>query len=547
MCGIWSIFSDEYISKETVINNLSKFDSIKNRGPDKTVIRRSRKSVQGFQRLGIILGIVDESYISDQPFQIVTKDINDRPITMTMVCNGEIFNYKELIEEHMLNELYTDSDCEIILRLYDKYKNIEIVLNLLRGEFAFIIDIEYHDENKSVRILARDQFGVRPLFYNIVNNLLFVGSTLESVGYPGKEFTPACYAIINSVHDVQFTEYYKYNIPIIEEYNFNVLFKNITDLLIQAVKRRTITDRELGVTLSGGLDSSLVAGIIVKILNVKDLQTFSTGLFGSVDLHYAGIVARYLGTRHRESPATVEHALTFFRKIIHILGSYDVTSIRASIWQLMVAIDVSVNSNVKVILNGDGADEVMMGYKENEFAPTPLIAHENRISRTKNIHKYDGRRMDRCISSQGLEARPSFLDVDFVNYMFSIPPQLMIPIKGLRMEKKLIRQAFQTLYPDVLPEEIINRPKEAFSDGVSEKDSEISWFQIITDYMETQVSDEEYKNRDIMFESCVSKEAYYYKKIYYEIYGDNFDVVGEPWLPNWIDTGGEPSARVLPV
>ena len=540
MCGIWSIFSDNTISKDVMKKHLSKFDSIKNRGPDKTILRKFDKAVFGFQRLAII----DESYISDQPFIRTFNNGDKGPVTMTMICNGEIFNYKELIRDHELTDLQTDSDCEVILSLYEKY-DIEHTLSLLRGEFAFIINTYFHNTNTNLQVVARDQFGVRPLFYNTIDNMLFFGSTLTSVGKNGRVFEPGTWMTVHNIKQPEIHTYYDCAIVTVRENDLQLIYRNVTEILINSVRRRTISDRPIGVTLSGGLDSSLVAGIIVNVLGIKHLQTFSTGLFGSVDLHHAGQVANFLDTKHHEIPKTKEYALHILDIIIIILETWDITTIRASIWQYIVAYYISTESDVKVILNGDGADELMMGYKENYFAPSALVAMENVYKRLKNIHKYDGLRMDRCISSLGLEARPSFLDIDFANYFLSIDPELIVPIKGERMEKDIIRQAFLTHYPNILPTEILTRPKEAFSDGVSEKDSTESWFNIIIDYIESKVPDLEYNNRDPMFESCLTKEAYYYKKTYYEAFSNNFDVIPGYWLPNWIDTGGEPSARVL--
>ena len=556
MCGIWALLSNNKISREYVESKFPLFDSIKNRGPDKTTLLSQSNSVYGFQRLAIH----DLTPLGDQPFTYQYYNVErQQNVNCTLIVNGEIYNFREIIEDHGFTDFKSHSDCEVIMHLWERYENINDILRIIRGEFAFILNVEYMktetDFAFNQRYICRDPFGVRPLFYKYDidkdnNKLVVVGSTLTSVGKGGKVFPPGyCMDFIDIVDADKkiFTAYYKY--PRLHNSMTTdkaTIYKLITDKFIEAVRLRLSSDRPIGVTLSGGLDSSLVSATCVSILKVKDLHTFSTGLYGSVDLHYAKICSDHIGTIHHEIPHTPAYALSKIEDAIVRLETFDITTIRASIWQILVAEYIANESDVKVILNGDGADEVMMGYKENYFAPTTKDAFDNVTERLQNIHKYDGLRMDRCISSHGLEARPPFLDVDFVDAFRRLDPSLAQPIAGERIEKDLLRQAFRTLYPDILPDEILLRDKEAFSDGVSVKNSDESWYQVLQNHIDGLVNDKEFMERTGQYKQCMTKEAYYYKKIFTEHFGENYGVIGNYWLPKWCNTV-EPSARTLTV
>lgn len=548
MCGILFIFGNEHISREYTQCQLPLLKSLESRGPDKTVIFSNDKTLAAHARLSIV-GI---EVMGDQPFTNIYYDEElNRNVQCTLIVNGEIYNFKDLIIEHQLENLKSYSDCEVIIALWKKYKDINKIIKLIRGEFAFVLHIEYlktHDkEFEHCIYVCRDPFGIRPLFWNMNDGYYFFGSILKSVGKGGRVFTPGRCIKINNIGAIMETtidDYYIYpQIQNAVEKNIKNIYKNITDKFINAVKIRLMSDVPIGITLSGGLDSSIVAGVAV-LLGVKNLHTFTTGLPGSVDIANAEICAKHLKTIHVSVPKTSDIACSWITDAIKMLETWDITTIRASIWQIIISHYISMETDIKVILNGDGSDELLMGYKENYLAPNKVEAFDNVTYRLKNIHKYDGLRMDRSVASHGLEARPPFLDVDFVDYVRTIDPELLMPIKGERMEKNIFRQAFKTLYPDIIPDEILLRPKEAFSDGVSTINSDKSWFNIIQEYIDLIVPDIEYNNRHNRFASCHSKEAYYYKRIFYDNFGDNFDVIGEYWLPKWSNTL-EPSARTL--
>lgn len=546
MCGILFILGSDHIDREYMKKQLPLLTSLENRGPDKTIIYSNNNVIAGHTRLNIH----DLTPLGDQPFTITYYDeVLRQNVSCTLIVNGEIYNFKEIIADHQLTDLKSESDCEVIIMLWKKYKEFSKIIDIIRGEFAFVLHVEYLQTiDKPYTYctnICRDPFGVRPLFWNMKDDNYFFGSTLTSVGYGGRVFTPGRHVQISSTGTVT-TDYYIY--PRLEnaiEKDILYIYKNITDKFIHAVKIRLSSDRPIGITLSGGLDSSTVAGV-ATLIGVKNLHTFVTGLHGSVDIVKASMCAKHIRSIHKSVPKTVDEACSRITDAIIMLETWDVTTIRASIWQIIIAEYISIHTDIKVILNGDGADELLMGYKENYLAPNSGAAFDHVTHRLKNIHKYDGLRMDRSVSSHGLEARPPFLDVDFVNYVRTIDPELMVPIKGVRTEKDIFRQAFKTLYPDIIPDEILLRSKEAFSDGVSEVNSEKSWFNIIQEFIEYMVTDLEYNDRHPRYQDCYSKEAYYYKKIFYENFGDNFDVIGEYWTQKWSNTL-EPSARTLVV
>jgi len=562
MCGIWGVINSDIIEKSQLKNWLSLFDSIKSRGPDKSTIMHIENIVYGFHRLAIH----DLTPLGDQPFIFVKSGI-----TYLLQGNGEIYNYKDIAEKYgFSSDLKSDSDCEVIMHLYWKLGSIQAVCKELRGEFAFVLT-EINPNGSTQTHISRDPIGVRPLFYSYVNvptytlyssnpapiKRIMFGSLLSGVldpeasqpevFPPGKILTIGSNVSLNFLKS-SFTTYYTYDYKISNSPSTS-LYWEITSRLINAIKVRLDSDRPIGALLSGGLDSSLICAIASKILGVNNLKTFSIGMSKGTDLEYAQMVADHIGSSHTEVYFTPEEGLEAIDKVIDTTETWDITTIRASVGQLLLGSYISSNTDIKVVLNGDGADEVEMGYLYFYLAPDSDSAQKESIKLVKQIHRYDGLRVDRCISTHGLEARLPFLDQDFVDYYMGIDPELKIPTKT-RMEKQLIRDAFGTLYPGILPSQVLYRKKEAFSDGVSSKEK--SWFEMITEWIETRVTDKEFAIRDINhYGACKSKESYYYKKRFNEKFNkcviESNDVIPGYWLPNWVETGGEPSARVLQV
>ena len=337
-----------------------------------------------------------------------------------------------------------------------------------------------------------------------------------------KQFTPGCFKTIKNGIAVE----EKFSIVSPLEINFTLeeSLKLVKKSFINAViKRVTSTDREIACLLSGGLDSSLVSAIVAKQLTPTKLHTYSIGMKGSTDLKHAKIAAEFIGTIHHSIELSSEDFLRAIENVIYVIESYDVTSVRASVGNWLISKYISENSNSKVIFNGDGADECCGGYIYMSQAPNSLEFDKECRRLLENIHFYDVLRSDRCISSNGLEPRTPFLDRSFVNTYLSIPVEFRFT--GVGNEKKLLRDSFAD--SGLLPDDILYRRKEAFSDGVSSVDE--SWYTVISNHIE--------KNK------LAKNEKEYYKFVYETCYGKQ-KCVPEPWMPKFIKSS-DPSARTL--
>jgi asparagine synthase (glutamine-hydrolysing) len=308
-----------------------------------------------------------------------------------------------------------------------------------------------------------------------------------------------------------------------------------------------MTERPIGCLLSGGLDSSLIAALVRNYLPVdKQLHTFSIGFEGSPDLAYARKVAKYLKTNHHEFLVTPQEFLDHIDEVIAVTETYDITTIRASVGNYLVckkikeynAIQEPNNQSI-VIFNGDGADEVAGGYLYHRKAPSGLDFHYESVNLLKEIGYFDVLRSDRSCSDNGLEPRTPFLDRDFVNFYMSIPIEYRFD--NSKQEKYLIREAFRE--SKLLPEEVLFRKKEAFSDGVSIKEK--SWWEIIQDYLSNKVVIPENVPNYPFDQTKLTKESYYYYKKYCELYNSQINVIPHYWLPKWSGDVTNPSARIL--
>lgn len=504
MCGIFSIF----LSK-TELSDKSKFrnalQKIKQRGPDSTKEYEEHKIFAGFQRLAI-------NDLSDSGNQPMFSDDKKK----FLLCNGEIFNYLELAQKYNI-KMKTKSDCEILLRLYENESLNVVELN---GDFAFCI----YDNNKV--ILCRDRIGVRPLFYGITKDNSFVVASELKCFWPDTKIyhVPPGQMITFDLESqtLHYCEYYN-NYKIIPHFH---KYHNIKDVLIEATKKRLLSDRPIGCLLSGGLDSSIICAILCSLLGPQNVRTYSIGMEGSLDLQYAKKVSNFLNTKHTEVLFTPEQGLQSIPEVIYHLESYDITTVRASVGMYLLGKYISQYSEDKVIFSGEGSDELFCGYLYFHYAPTPKDAHEESLRLISELYKYDVLRADRCISSHGLELRVPFLDPTVLEYAKSLPGELKAPNGGI--EKKVLRDAFK----DWLPDEVINRRKDGFSDGVSSKTK--SWYEYIKEF----VKDED---------NSTQNEAQYYK----DVYNSHFSYFPKPiekyWMPKWIDCGGNPSGRILKI
>jgi asparagine synthase (glutamine-hydrolysing) len=556
MCGIWTLVNLMKNEAMDIDKLFGDFWNLKNRGPDNSYFQTYNNVIVGFHRLSI----VNKYFNSNQPFIL-----RDRDRTIVCICNGEIYNYNELIDEYEL-EYSANSDCIVIPELYRKFtNNLDIFYRLfedkIKGEFAFVLMEFNRYNNLSKIIIGRDQIGIRPLYHHKVSNssniMVFCSEIkgANSLDVDIEEFPPGY------IHCYELDEFEKIKYI---EYNFRTIYdikpiNNVTDMhllsqvkyaLINSIKRRLQAGRPLAFLLSGGVDSSLVAAISAKILGYP-IRTFCCGMNEGTDLIYARKVAKHIGSEHTEVFFTPEEGLEAIKDVIWTTETWDTTTIRASVGQYLVSKYIGNNTDAKVVLVGEGPDEVCSSYLFNWNAPNEHELHKAAMEYVEKIHYFDSRRSDRCISRWGLEARVPLLDPEFIKAYWSIPCEYRTPkYKGI--EKWWLRQAFVST--NVLPSEVLWRKKEAFSDGVSSKEK--SWYEIIQDHIESLISDEQLKMAPLIYpyNTPITKEAYYYRKIFCEMFGYNRQMIlPHYWQPKWDNNGNEiseytdPSARLLKV
>lgn len=573
MCGIWGLIYNNqsqltheglHVNSIYQFNHFKQFDKIKHRGPDMSVFQSftigTYQIYLGFHRLAII--DVDHG---NQPFMYDTYTYNNNNNTniyniskrkVFLLCNGEIYNYRDLIDKYSLD---TRSDCHVVLDLYI-YHNPTFESNLntkfikeLDGEFAFVILDYNYDTNDIKLIFGRDRFGIRPLYYCNLDEGYCFSSEMKGIQKYGKvlQFEPRTLQLNHYVVDKkQWKEmnYIYYNIDKQHQLNYNMnnielIYKDIRDTLMKSVELRLQSERPVGALLSGGLDSSLISSIASQYLKKqgKKLKTFAIGMNDSPDLYYARIVSKWIDSDHYEIIIPSDKWLEALEVVIKQIETYDMTTIRASTGQYLLGKWISENTDIKVLLNGDGSDELCSGYMYFYNAPDSKTCHEENIRLLNEIHFYDVLRVDRGISGNGLEARVPFLDHHFVDLYLSLPCELRHPIKGERMEKQLLRDSFKE--SGLLPEEVLYRKKEAFSDGVSSMKK--SWFQMIEEL--EAVKNVEIKSYEYL--QPKTKEGYYYRNVFDKLYPNQSKVLSTNhfWLPKWSGDILNPSARVLNV
>ncbi|VVU94852.1 Asparagine synthase [seawater metagenome] len=542
MCGIWTLISNnkEKLSQE-MKDIQKKYESISGRGPEcKTLLPINEHILFGFHRLCI----VDVSDAGNQPFVFKNQDRE-----IYLICNGEIYNHKSLTKEFDLVP-NSNSDCEPILHLYMKL-GLEKTIEKLDGVFAIsILDIDKLNGTGKLMV-ARDRIGVRPVFMGYTDNKQY-GFSSEAKGLTDifenvEVFTPG--TLVTLSFDL---EHYNFKFMKQVYYPFDYDTKlndqsTVESLIryqfIDSVKKRMMSDRPMCSLLSGGLDSSLVSAILAQ--ESKDpIHTFSIGMPGGTDFKYAKMVADKIGSVHKEIIFSPEEGLNAIRDVIWATETFDITTVRASVGQYLISKYIKENTDFKVVYIGDGSDELTAGYKYFCNAPNEDELHKECVKLIKEIHLYDALRADRAVSIHGLETRVPFLDSSFVDLYLSIDPKLRVAKDGV--EKYLLRKAFDST--DLLPKEVLWREKEAFSDGVStQKDS---WYTIIQRHIDTKVTEEEFEMESSKYTHCkpLTKEAYYYRRIFDELFGEKYsNVIPHFWLPKWCGDIKEPSARVLNV
>jgi asparagine synthase (glutamine-hydrolysing) len=520
MCGIFALFySQSQNFKNYSTQCVDALQSIKHRGPDNTRVIEHKNYFAGFQRLSIN----DITENGNQPMFSDDKEI-------FLLCNGEIFNYLDLAKKYNV-VLTTKSDCEIILRLYQIN---QLFVEELNGDFAFLL----YDNRKSNVILGRDRMGVRPLFYGFTeDNSFVVGSEVKAMGLcatnrlyhvpPGS--TIKYNTILETVEQTFFYDVKNYSIfSTCSQATTEFVLENVRNLLTESTRKRLVSERPIGCLLSGGLDSSIICAILCKLCGPENVRTYSIGMEGSLDLCYARKVATYLGTKHHEVLFTPEEGLNAIPEVVYHLESYDVTTVRASVGMYLLGKYISKHTDDKVIFSGEGSDELFCGYLYFHYAPSPKEAHTESIRLLSEMYKYDVLRADRCISSHGLELRVPFLDPDVIDFATtSLLPELKAPSKG-ELEKKILRDAFR----GYLPEEVLYRRKDGFSDGVSSKQK--PWYRYIQEHVDDMID-------------CTINERKWYKKIYLQHFPNYPNPISYMWMPKWINCSGNPSGRILQV
>ncbi len=484
---------------------------------------------------------------------------------LTWMCNGEIYN-AGAIEKSLGYVSASGSDCEVLGTLWKSCNDPISFCRALDGVFAIVL----YDAAANEYIVARDPYGVRPLYWSEdkFRGIVFASERKALEGFVESyakiyEFPPGEVWRISSALIVSKDVYH--SVPWLKscvsrswEGDADVL-SSVRESLLAAVEKRLMTERPVAALLSGGLDSSLIAAIVQKMGKERGcapLKTFSIGMKGSSDLKYARMVADWIGSDHHEIVVTADEMFAAIPEVIRDIESYDITTVRASVGNWLVAREVKRRSDCKVVFNGDGSDEVWGSYLYFYKAPNDYQFEADSQRLLKEMHRYDVLRSDRSISSHGLEARTPFLDKQFVAVAMSVPTELRRPVAGVRVEKDLLRRAFafsaasaaEAAEKGLLPPEVLWRTKEAFSDGVSST-AEKSWFQEIQERILAQnLVPSNWQEMAMKFPSPIpmTPESFYYRTLYESMYkktGDYWPF----WMPRWSPETNDPSARTLKI
>lgn len=518
MCSIIGYIGANLSEKEV----RSYFERTVSRGPDMTRILNLGNGFLGFHRLAI-MGLNESGM---QPFSAFGNSV---------VCNGELYGFR-LLKKKLEEKGYTfqsESDCELLLPLYREYGTD--MFRMLDAEFAMIL----YDGASGQLIAARDPIGIRPLYYGYLpsKEIIFASEPKNLVGLCRHilPFPPGHY-----YKDGKFVCYRNISKPTaLVEDDVETACKKIHDKLEAGILKRLDADAPVGFLLSGGLDSSLVCAVAARHLK-KPIRTFSIGMdIDAIDLKYAKQVADYLGADHTEVIISKEDVLAALPDVVALLGTYDITTIRASIGMYLVCKYIHEHTDLRVLLTGEISDE-LFGYKYTDFAPSPEAFQQEAEKRIRELHMYDVLRADRCISVNSLEARVPFGDLDFVEYVMNLDPKRKVNSYG--KGKYLLRHAFEG---DYLPHDILMREKAAFSDAVGH-----SMVDDLKEYAQQLYTDEQFEARrkKYTFATPFTKESLLYRELFERYYPGQAEMVVDFWMPNKAWEGcnvNDPSARVL--
>ena len=530
MCGIVAILNVKEQTQELRKKALKMSQKIRHRGPDWSGIYCGGSAILAHERLSIV-----DPESGGQPLY----SPNHKQV---LAVNGEIYNHQDIRRRHAgMYEFQTGSDCEVILSLYqevrDNGQKVTEMLEQLSGIFAFVL----YDEERDVFLIARDPIGVIPLYIGRDSDgTIYVASELKALEGQCEQFEPFppghfLYGKLNIENGKLNIENGKLNIQS-SIFNYQSYYKRdwfeydavkdneasvtaIHDALEDAVKRQLMSDVPYGVLLSGGLDSSVISAIAEKYseMRIEDdsktkaywprLHSFAVGLKGAPDLAKARLVADYIGTVHHEINYTIQEGLDAIRDVIYFIETYDVTTVRASTPMYLLA-RVIKSMGIKMVLSGEGADEIFGGYLYFHKAPDAKAFHEETVRKLSKLHLYDCLRANKSLSAWGVEGRVPFLDKEFLDVaMRTNPSAKMCP--GKTMEKRIVREAFANM----IPSEVAWRQKEQFSDGVG-----YSWIDTLKKITSEAVSDEQMAHAAERFpiNPPKNKEEYYYRSIFAE-------------------------------
>ena len=520
MCGIVCAFNlkgDKDLIRSNVLEMAQK---VRHRGPDWSGVYSSENAILAHERLAIV-----DPTSGKQP--IISEDG-----LKVIAVNGEIYNHKNLKNRFAADYNFrTESDCEVILALYEK-KGINF-LNDLNGIFAFAL----YDSSNDKYLIARDHMGIIPLYMGWdKDDIFYISSELKSLeGVCDKIelFPPGHYLESSSMNLIKWYDPEWVSYEHVKDSETSI--KAIHDSLSAAVKRQLMSDVPYGVLLSGGLDSSITSALAKKFASKRiesndkqdawypQLHSFSVGLKDAPDLKAARIVADHIGTIHHEINFTVQEGIDAIRDVIYHLETYDITTIRASTPMYLIARAIK-SLGIKMVLSGEGADELFGGYLYFHKAPNAKEFHEETVRKLDKLHQYDCLRANKSLAAWGIEGRVPFLDKEFIDVAMNINPEDKM-IKNGRIEKWVLREAFK----DYLPESVLWRQKEQFSDGVG-----YSWIDSLKDLVSKEVSDHNLENASKLYpiNTPRNKEEYYYRSIFNNHFPSDASAMSVPSVPS---------------
>ena len=520
MCGITCAFDLKEDSSVLRPQLLEMSKKLRHRGPDWSGIYSDNNAILSHERLAIV-----DPASGKQPLYGQNDDV-------VLAVNGEIYNHLTLKEEFEGSYNFrTESDCEVILALYEKYEFDFI--NKLNGIFAFAL---YDIKNKEY-LIARDHLGIVPLYMGWdKKGTFYIASELKALeGFCSKIkiFPPGKYF---SSKKGELDRWYERSWSLHSSLeNEDKITDELRASLERAVHQQLMTDVPYGVLLSGGLDSSIIAAITKKYSNKRietndssdawwpQLHSFSVGLKGSPDLEAARKVSQHIDSVHHEVIFTIQEGLDAIEDVIYSLETYDVTTVRAATPMYLMA-RVIKSMGIKMVLSGEGADEIFGGYLYFHKAPSAIEFHNETVRKLKNLHLYDCLRANKAMAAWGVEARVPFLDKEFIDIAMGIDPKNKM-VGSDKMEKSILRKAFQ----DYLPEEIINRQKEQFSDGVG-----YNWIDTLKSIVNENISDSEFQNSKSTFplNTPMNKEEYFYRTLFSKYYSSDDAALTVPSVPS---------------